>query len=252
MVSRKLRCFLTAAMILLCTNVNAQNSLLAQARAINETNYEESLKLYDQVLQNDPSNYEAIWNVSFLESKIGNRETNKKVKEVHFKKALSLAEKALEMNPNSVYSYYVYGVALGRMGDISGAKERVQNATKIKEKVEYGLKIDSTHAASWHLLGRLHYRLDNLNMAEKAAAAILFGGLPKGVSTEEAVNAYSAAGRHRPNYILYKLDLAVALIRLGKKNEARDVLNAAIKIPPYTEDDPSHLEDCKSLLKKLK
>lgn len=229
----------------------AQEAILSEARQLNEKDYAKALALYNQVLEMDPSNFEAIWNAAFLYTKIGNKTSNRQEKEVQFKKAMALAQKSIDLQPNSVYSNYVYGVALGRMGDIMGAKERVQNATKIKERIEAGLKIDPKHAASWHILGRLHYRLDNLNMAEKAAAAVLFGGLPKGVSTEKAAECYTEASNLRPDYILYRLDLAVALIKLDKKAEAKASLQKAITLSPITEDDPQYLEDCKSLLKRL-
>lgn len=232
-------------------NLRAQNAILAEANLVHETNYEKALSLYNQVLEIDPTNFEAIWSAAFLYTKIGNKVTNQSEKEVNFKKALELANKALEMQPNSVYSNYVFAVALGRMGDISSAKERVQNASVIKEHVELALKIDPNHAASWHILGKLNYRLHNLNFAEKAAAAILFGGLPKGVSTEKAVECFSKAVELRPDYILYRLDLSVALIKLGNKEEAKKVLNDALKIPSLTEDDPQYLKDCSSLLKRL-
>lgn len=232
-------------------SLKAQNAILAEANLVHETNYEKALSLYNQVLGLDPTNFEATWSAAFLYTKIGNKATNKKEKEINFKKALDLANKALEMQPNSVYSNYVFSVALGRMGEISSAKERVKNASVIKEHIELALQIDPQHAASWHLLGKLNYRLDNLNMAEKAAAAILFGGLPKGVSTEKAVECFSKAVEIRPDYILYRLDLSVALIKLGNKVEAKKVLNEALAITPLTEDDPQYLEDCKSLLKRI-
>ncbi|TNE71457.1 tetratricopeptide repeat protein [bacterium] len=231
--------------------IKAQQVLLQEANQIKEKDYEKALALYSQVIDADPNNFEATWNLAFLYTKVGNRAAKKEDKETYFKKAMELSEKSLQLDPNSTYSHYVYAVALGRMGDIMGAKQRVQNATLIKEHTEKALEIDPSHAAAWHLLGKLNYRLHNLNMAEKAAAAVLFGGLPSGVSTEKAAEYYQKAVDLRGDYLLYRLDLSVALIKLGKKAEAKKVLEKAITLPAITEDDPQNIEDCKNLLKRL-
>lgn len=230
----------------------AQQALLQEANLIKEKDYQKALNLYSEVMQSDPNNFEAIWNAAFLHTKIGNRASSKEDKEKHFKLAMSLSEKALQLNPNSAYAHYVYAVALGRMGDIMGARERVQNSTLIKQHSEKAIDLDPNLAAAWHILGKLHYRLHNLNMAEKAAAAVLFGGLPSGVSTEKAAEYYQKAVTLRGDYLLYRLDLSVALIKLGKKEEARNVLETTITLPALTEDDPQYLEDCKALLRRLK
>jgi tetratricopeptide (TPR) repeat protein len=146
---------------------------------------------------------------------------------------------------------YTYGVALGRLGDISGARERVQNAEVIKTHVEKALQLDPNHGPSWHLLGRLNYRLSNLNVAERAAAAVLYGGLPDGVSNENAVKFYEKAVAIKGDYLLYRLDLAIALIKVGNKVRAKEVLEVAVDLPFETDDEKEYLNDCKSLLTKL-
>ncbi len=239
-------------LILIVPVVSAQQALLSEASQFKKTEYKRALDLYEKVLEMDPSNIEALTEAGLLQTKIGNRTANKEEKEIYFKKAIDYTKKAVMLNPNSCMANYTYGVALGRMGDISGAKKRVQNSQIIKNHCEKALEIDPKHAPSWHLLGKLNYRLSNLNVAERAAATLLFGGLPKGVSTEKAVECYEKAVMFDGNYLLYRLDLAVALIKTKNIPRAIDVLETAIRIPAITEDDDSYLSDCKSLLRKLK
>ena len=239
-------------LILIVPVASAQQALLSDASQYKEKEYKRALDIYEKVLEIDPNNIEALTEAGLLQTKIGNRSANKEEKEIYFKKALGLTKKAVMLNPNSCMANYTYGVALGRMGDISGAKERVQNSQIIKNHCEKALEIDPKHAPSWHLLGKLNYRLSNLNVAERAAAAVLFGGLPEGVSTEKAVECYEKAVEYNGNYLLYRLDLAVALIKTNNEKRAINVLETAIKIPAVTEDDDSYLADCNSLLRKLK
>jgi predicted Zn-dependent protease len=100
-------------------------------------------------------------------------------------------------------------------------------------------------------MGRLDYRLSNLNVGERAAAVILFGGLPKNVSMGNAIDYYQKAVDNRPDYILYQLDLAKALIQDKQRDRAKKVLQDLIRVEPYTEDDPEYLEDARQLLERL-
>jgi tetratricopeptide (TPR) repeat protein len=231
--------------------VSAQQALLNEASEYKVKDYKRALELYEKVLESDANNLEALTEAGLILTKIGNKSPNKEEKEVYFKNALNYTKKAVMLNPNSCMANYTYGVALGRMGDISGARERVQNSQIIKNHCEKALEIDPTHAPSWHLLGRLNYRLANLNVAERAAAAVLFGGLPKGVSNEKAMDCYRKAADLKPEYLLYRLDLAIVLVKIKDKKMAKEILEEAVKLPILTSDDKDYMADCQSLLKKL-
>jgi tetratricopeptide (TPR) repeat protein len=238
--------------ILFVQSLSAQQAILSEAAIYKESDYKKSLELYEKVLEIDSNNVEALSEAGFLLTKIGNKATNKEEKEVYFRKAIDYTKKAVMLDPSSYFANYTYGVALGRIGDISGARERVQNSQIIKNHCEKALEINPNHAPSWHLLGRLNYRLANLNVAERAAAAVLFGGLPKGVSNEKALECYEKAVELRGDYLLYRLDLAIILIKLKNNSRAKEVLDAAIKLPIHTEDEKDYMADCQSLLHKLK
>lgn len=238
--------------ILFVPVVHSQQALLSEASQYKNKYYKKALDIYEKVLEIDPDNVEALSEAGLLLTKIGNKDPKKNEKEVYFTKALNYTKKAVTLNPNSYMANYTFGVALGRMGDIQGARERVKNSQIIKNHTEKALQINPNHGPSWHLLGRFNYRLSNLNVAERAAAAVLFGGLPEGVSNEKALECYEKAVALKGDYLLYRLDLAIALIKLNKKERAKEVLQEAVKLPVETEDEKEYLADCQNLLRKLK
>ena len=225
--------------------------LLNQAEVIKDKDYQQGLELYQKVLIQEPDNFEAVWNAAFLYTRIGAASTNADIKKDYLMHGMELAEKAYDLRPDNVNANYIMAAAIGRLVDTMSAKERVKSASDIREYALSALEIDSTHAPTWHVMGRLDYRLSNLNVAERAAAAILFGGLPKNVSMGNAIDYYQKAVDNRPDYILYQLDLAKALIQDKQRDRAKKVLQDLIRVEPYTEDDPEYLEDARQLLERL-
>lgn len=230
---------------------SAQQALLNEANMYMEKDYKKALELYEQVLEQDPNNIEALSEAGLILTRLGNRLPNKDEKISYFTKALNYTKKAVTLNPNSVVANYTYSVAIGRMGDISGARERVQNARLIKEHIDHALSIDSTYGPAWHMLGRYNYRFSNMNVAERAAVAVLYGGMPKGVSNEIALSCYEKAVKYKPDFQLYHLDLAIALIKTGNKAKAKEVLETAVSMDLNTPDEKEYMEDCKKLLAQL-
>lgn len=255
--SNKIMKILTSTLlftILLIISVSAQNTQeMARADSLYDLYEEEAaLKVYNKILQDHPQNFKALWRTSLLYSRIGYRLKNEEKKVAYFNKAKKRTEKALEINPANTYSNYVMGVAMGRMALISGVSERVEASRKIKKYAERSLRFDSTNAGAWHLLGRWHYEVDNLNFAERLAANVLFGGLPDGASTQKAARYIQNAIELKPEFILYYYDLAVVFAELDKEVKAISVCQEALKLPSITPTDPQKKEDCRRLINNLK
>ncbi|HYV93976.1 MAG TPA: tetratricopeptide repeat protein [Chitinophagales bacterium] len=228
------------------------STLIAEAKSLDASaREEESLQKFLQVLHLDPGNYEATWNASFLYARIGNRLKDTEKKKQYFITAKQYADKALLLNPNDAESNYVMAVAMGRIALISPTKEKVAASREIKKYAGLAIQFNPNHAGAWYVLGKWNYEVANLNWAEKAAANLLFGGIPEG-SLDEAIRDYLKAIKFNPDYILYYYDLAKALEQKEYYDEEIRVLNQALTLKPKTEDDPSILIKCKELLDEVK
>ena len=135
------------------------------------------------------------------------------------------------------------------MALISSAKEKVAASRDIKKYAELAIQYDPSHGGAYHLLGKWNYEVANLNWAERAAANMLFGGIPEG-SLDEAIKDYLKAITFEPNIILYYLNLAIALKQGAYYDEEKKVLDRALALKPATEDDPSYIAQCKALLEE--
>ena len=206
-----------------------------------------ALVKFKKVLSLDKNNYEALHRASLLYSRVGHRLPDKERKSKYFRLAKSLAQRAIDQNSTDAEGYFVMSVALGRIALIAGSKERVAASTDIKKNAETALRYNKNHAGAWHILGRWNIKVANLNFAERAAANVLFGGLPEGASNANAIKCYKNALTYKPNYILYLYDLAGAYSYAKLNDKSKETLDKLLKLKPVTPDDRAILEEAKMI-----
>lgn len=225
---------------------------MARADSLFE-NYQqqEALNAYDQILENEPKNFNALWHSSLLYSRLGNEFDDEDQQKAYFNKAKERAERALEVDPVHTQSNFVMAVAMGRMALIVGAKERVAASRDIKKYAERSLEADSSNAGAWHVLGRWNYEISDLNFAERLAANVLFGGIPEGASNEKATKYIEKAIELNPDMLLYYYDLAKAYDELGQEEQAVATCREALEMPSRAPEDDDTKEDCRELIDDL-
>lgn len=243
-------------MFLLAGQASAQTTFdqLMEVAKRQRDAYNEPLALqkFVEALKLKPDNYEALWNASFLASKVGNRMGTEEEQRNYFTQAEILARQAIAANPNDAEGYFVMSVAKGRVSLIeTSSKARVQYSQDIKKNAQLALKFNNRHAGAWHILGRWNFKIATLNFAEKAAMNILFGGVPEDASVENAINCYLNAIKYSPSYILYHRDLAEAYIEAGNTESARKELAFVINNHPVQPDDAKYQQECRDMLAEL-
>lgn len=225
---------------------------IAEADSLEQVpNETASLHKLLMVLQYEPRNIYALSKSSELYSRIGKRMADKKTSLRYYQNALELAEKALKVNDRDDGARVSMAMALGRIGMTQSGKEKVKAAKEIKTHVEIALQSNPANFKAWHILGKWHYEVSNLNMFEKAALKLLFGGMPPS-SLTEAIHAYKKAQQFAPLFMLNYLELAKAQHRNGDKKEALKHLYKVIEMKEYTEDDVLVKREAMDLLKSWK
>ncbi|MGM0588622.1 MAG: tetratricopeptide repeat protein [Bacteroidota bacterium] len=229
------------------------DALLSQADSL-YANYEEpeALEIYKQVLELNPDEHLALWRTSLLYARIGNRLDSEDEKRSYFKDAKLFAQQALAVDSTSEASHYVMGVAMGRMALISGARERVAASRKIREHALKALELDAQHAGAHHLMGRWHYKVANLNFAERMAADYLFGGIPGEASNQQAIAELSRAVELEPRNVMYHYDLAQVLVDEDQYDQAQEHLQQALELETKNPDDRIYKPKARRLLKDIR
>jgi tetratricopeptide (TPR) repeat protein len=207
-----------------------------------------ALKKYKEALKLQPTNLKALCKSSELCSRIGQRQKVTKTRDDYYTAAKIYAETALKVAPNSSEANTSMAIALGRATLTKSGKEKVTAAKDLKKYVDAAIKANPNNFLSWHVLGRWHYEISNLNAIERAAVKVLYGGFPAS-SLKEGIAAFEKAKALSPGFILNYLELAKAYHRNDDDTKAKATITAMLQLPNHTEDDPSIKETGQKLLK---
>ena len=212
---------------------------------------EEALAAFKSVVELEPDNYDALWNIVMLHTSIGHRQARSSAEEAHYDEAYEYAKILREAHPEQAGSYFAYAAAVGRKAQSVGARERIRLSTEIRENAEKAVELDPEYSRAWNVLGNWHHRAANLSRLERLAANALFGGAPEGASNDKARSAFNRAIELDPHFILYYHDKAEFLITVGEKDNARRVLEKGLELDIVTSDDERWKSNMREMLADL-
>jgi tetratricopeptide (TPR) repeat protein len=205
---------------------------------------------FKEALRVQPTNLYALCKCSELCSRIGKRQQSSKLSDEYYEAAKIYAQTALKIKSDYSDANCAMAIALGRSTMSKSGKEKIATAKEIKKYVDAALKSNPNNFKALHVLGRWHYEVSDLNMMEKAAVKILYGGLPSAsiksaITALEKVQFLSGGG-----FVLNYLELAKAYYRNDDNKKAINTLKVMASLPNKTEDDMSIKEEGKKLLKR--
>ncbi len=234
--------------VLLCFSQDI-SSLQKEAERLESTSEERAFLKYQEILKLQPSNINALCKSSELCSSIGRRQSSKERKIDYFKAAQKFAGQALRINASSSEANFVMAVAMGRIALVVGNKEKIAAIAEIKKYAELSIKYDPGNYKPYHVLGKWHYEVSDLNGFERGAAKLFYGDIPP-ASLKEAIYYYEKCRSLAPDLKVNYLELAKCYQRNNEKQKAIDYLNKAIAMPDKMQDDARVKEEAKELLKK--
>lgn len=213
----------------------------------------EALAVYEQILEVDSQNFEALCQASLLHSQMGNRFSDDTRKLNHFTTAKAYAERAYQLDSADARGNYAVALSLASLSTVSGPKQRLAILTSIKPYVDAALVADETHADAWHLLGRWYFKMANLNFAEVAAYKMMLGGAgDRTVRNQDAIYAMERAILHNPNNLRYYFDLANIHKEMKNKEACVHTLERAVAQNPdlRTKEELELSRRCKIMLQE--
>ena len=214
-------------------------------------NESEAFAKYKEVLRINPLNLNALSRCSELCSRIGKRQPDNKSRDSYYQAARIYAATALKIDPLNTDASCAMAMALGRATMSKSSREKINDVKEIRKYVDISLHTDPNNFKAWHVLGRWHYELSNLNIFERAAVKLFFGGLPAS-SLKLSILSFEKSRSIQPEFILNYLELAKAYHRNDQDQKAREILRTMLTYPNQTEDDPEIKEDGKKMLKVLR
>lgn len=208
---------------------------------------------YLNALELDSTLYEALWKAADQVTEVANKlpDKEKDKKEKLFAMADSLCDEAIEVNPKGWEGHFYKSVALGRLALFRGGKEKINMSKQIKVEVDTAIALNPRADLAYHVLGRWHQELANLGWLLRAAAKVIYGGVPPG-SNEEAVAAFKKAIEIDPTHIEHHLELGRTYKLMGAKDLAAISFETVLNLPAKEEGDEALKEEAKELLEEVK
>jgi tetratricopeptide (TPR) repeat protein len=164
--------------------------------------------------------------------------------------ALDYSTRAAAAGPQDCDAQLATAITLGKMLPYLPTKEQIAASPRIKESVDKALQLDPRNDTAWHILGRWHRVLADVNAVKRALAQVLYGGLPKG-SLTEAERAMKKAIELNPNRLMHYVELGRIYAQMGRKDEAREFINKGLGMPDTEKDDPETKQRGRETLAKL-
>jgi tetratricopeptide (TPR) repeat protein len=212
--------------------------LLQEAHTLESTFKEKAaLEKYIEVQRLQPLNQIALYKCAELLGKIGARDKSNTIRDKKYSNALAFSTMLLKNYPNSDLAHESMAIVLGRLALTKSGKEKVDYVKEIKHHAEQAVKLNPNNFKAWHVLGRWHYEVSNLNFIETTAIRLLYGGMPD-ASYHLAVKAFEKAAEINAKFCLNFLELAKSYHKLDQNKKAISILKQLINLPNTNEDDP--------------
>ncbi len=222
--------------------------------------YEEGLKLesalnekaaYNQYLKAhkiDPSSIKALYKCAELSSRIGIRQSNPQTRLMYYESSLAYAKLLIKTQPGTQEANLAMAIALGRLALVKSGKEKIRYVKEIKIYAEKTVAINPQNFKAWHIIGKWHYEVSNLNFMERTAIKLFFGGIPES-SFAAAIQAYEKAKSINPFFCSNYLELAMAYNKCNQHSKAVANLKSMLALQDKTEDDAILKKQASALLK---
>ena len=202
----------------------------------NEGHYKESFLQIKKIYNQNSNNPNVVFRMArsiFLKAMI-EKNKNKKIK--FYYEGFEYAKKALKLDNDNGYINFWYAAYLGRIGEIEGPKQAILNSYEVKKYGMKAIELSPEFDSPYHMMGRWHYELANLNQLERLVASIVYETLPKG-SYDEAIDLFNYAIKINPTEIRHHFWLAKTYYTIGEFDLSNKEFKIVLSLQAKDSDD---------------
>ena len=232
--------FATVAFVVVCTAVRAEspNDLITKGDACDvRLQATEALQFYLPAEKLQPKNVRLLVRIArqyrHLLADATTREEKLRLGSI----ALEYAQRAAALAPNDSEAQLSIAISYGKMLPFMSTKDQMEASRRIKDTVDKAIKLDPRNDLAWHVLGRWHRVLSDVNMLKRGLASVIYGKLPQ-TTTQEAVKCFERAIEINPARLMHYIELGRACAQMGQTVEAQRLIEKGLAMPSVEKDDP--------------
>ncbi|MDH4210952.1 MAG: hypothetical protein OEV79_05845 [candidate division WOR-3 bacterium] len=200
---------------------------LYETRHLDDTNLSKSASILEGIVESDPKNVRALYELSKVCFFLGDEAEEKDAKLKLFYKGRDYGESAIELDEESPDAHFWYMVNVGRVGQTKGVLNSLVLVPTVREEINTVLELDPKHTGALDAQAMLYYELPGL----------LGGNLNKSIESLDKAIALDS------NYTLLYVDMAKVYIKKKNYEKARWYLGRAVEIETPTYEADHVLDD---------
>ncbi len=226
--------------------------MIDKAEKFHDANdYAGTMKTLREAEKIDKDNPDILWRIARGYFDFADQdESNEQLQKDNIYPGFEYAKRCVEVDPNSAKGHQYYAILIGRIGEIEGTKQKIENSYAVKDHTLKSIELDKSDPSNYHVMGRWHYALADLSWIERQVAIVIYATPPK-ASFDEAEKFFKKAHELEPDEIRHMLWLGKTYIELDKEDTAQKTLETCLKMKATDSADKGMQEEAKTLLKKL-
>ena len=255
---RRIVCALVLLVFAPAVPARAQSTAAAleQGRAFERTfDFEHAYSTYREAARTDTTTYELWWRLAKAAGDRGQRldfDGKKAAAEAAYAEAVHASRRAVRLDPGGWEGHSGLAANLGRLALFEGGRSKIRISKEVRAEAERALQLNPRDDRADHVLARWHRAIAQLSFFEKAAAKVVYGGVPEGASMNDAVTLFERAIAIDPDYANHRLELGRTYLALGLKDKAREQLERATRCPTKSAFDDEYRAEAQLLLRKAR
>lgn len=211
----------------------------------------EQLQVIEGELLLNPGDQLLLQRAAYLHFRIGWLYSRKKVRKEHYLRFFDLASKANEATGGQYYSSLLLAVSKAKIIEYLSHAEQVRVARDVVEEAKELIERGGSDPDPVHLLSWLNFEIGLVSSINKIFASLLFGGLPDGMTVDNAHTLMEQLIKIRPSYSVYRYDLGYYYWRVGKMEKALELFKQVLTMAPQTPEEHVYQEKAADKLNKI-
>jgi tetratricopeptide (TPR) repeat protein len=164
--------------------------------------------------------------------------------------AIAYSERAIALAPKEADPHLALAVCHGKLLPFLANREKIMSSRIIKSAAEKAVALDPSNDYAWHLLGRWHQGLANVNVVVQGLIRLIYGELPP-ASNDDAVRCFNKAIALNPDRLIHHIELGRTFALMGKTSEAKASIQKGLAMPNREKDDPDTKKRGRATLEKI-
>jgi len=204
---------------------------------------------YEEVLDGDPTNPEALIGLSRVYNDLAREETADEAV-AHLETALRYARRLQEQAPDRPEGHFWVAATSGNLTAHRPAGEKVRLSREVLKNAQRAVTVDPCFAPGWAALGIYDREVASLPWFVRAVAGGFMGGLPGG-SLEESARKLGKAVALDPESVYDHYQLGLTYEKMKQPKEATEQFRLAVSLGVREAQEPAAQADARERLAHL-